>query len=108
MAPGQDTLEMLRAEISGLRSELRGLAAAIDQRVQPSLGSRVSFLSAPQVRARVGASSTTLWRWIRQGRFPRPKYTPGGRRVWPAEAITAWEAGLAATPVRTEQSTKGH
>jgi prophage regulatory protein len=94
---GHDALEALRAEISGLRSELRDLAMLIDARERPRSGEAfIPYLSAPQIRARVGASSTTLWRWIRQGRFPRSKYTPGGRRVWPVEAIVEWEAGLLA------------
>jgi len=100
----QDTLEALRAEIAGLRSELRCVVTLLEQRVQPRGAEWLTaYLSAAQVRARVGASSTTLWRWIRQGSFPRPKYTPGGRRVWPAEAIAAWEAGLAGARAATMQ-----
>jgi len=95
--PGQDALEALRAEISGLRTELRCFASKLES-VQPGGVTPVVYLSAAQVRSRIGASSTTLWRWIREGRFPRPKYTPGGRRVWPADAIAAWEAELAGTP----------
>ncbi len=100
--PGQNALEALRAEISGLRSELRSFASKLE-RVQPGGASSVPYLSAAQVRSRIGASATTLWRWIREGRFPRPKYTPGGRRVWPADAIEAWEAGLAAAPTPMPQ-----
>ena len=56
----------------------------LEQRVRPSGGFARVLPLPPQVRARVGASSTTLWRWMPPRALPTPKYTPGGRRVWPA------------------------
>jgi predicted DNA-binding transcriptional regulator AlpA len=41
------------------------------------------------VRMRVPFSNPTLWRKIRTGEFPAPRYI-GGRRYWWADEIDAW------------------
>jgi prophage regulatory protein len=56
------------------------------------------LLSAADVRRRVGVGATTLWRWIRAGAFPRPRYTPGGQRRWAADEVERWETGLRTQP----------
>lgn len=49
-----------------------------------------AWMSIPDVAADLGVSDVTLWRWIRQGRFPRPvKLSPGITRI-PREAFDAW------------------
>ncbi len=61
-----------------------------DPRLQPI------YLISREVKHREGGiSDTTLWRWIRAGRFPAPVYTPGGHRRWLLSDIQAWEANLA-------------
>ncbi len=37
-------------------------------------------------------SRTTLWRNVKAGRFPAPRYLPGGQRRWLLAEIMAWEA----------------
>ena len=37
----------------------------------------------------LGCSNTTLWRWIRDGRFPAG-FLVGGRRAWRESDITSW------------------
>lgn len=39
-------------------------------------------------------SPTTLWRKIRDGKFPRPVNTSGPRRLWRARDVKVWIEGL--------------
>ena len=90
---GKDTLEALRAEISGLRSELRSLATMLEQRVRPSgADSHVSYLSPRRsalalvpARRRCGAGSAKGASRPRSTRpvagvFGLPKRSRPGRR----------------------------
>lgn len=52
------------------------------------------YLTAGQVIARERISETTLWRWVKAQRFPRPRYTPGGHRRFLLADVEAWEAQL--------------
>jgi hypothetical protein len=45
----------------------------------------------PPTRGRYPWSSTTLWRKIRDGRFPPPIYIAGSP-CWSVDALEAWEA----------------
>ncbi|WP_284322932.1 helix-turn-helix transcriptional regulator [Dyella acidisoli] len=51
-----------------------------------------SLLRLPAVLARVGISRATLYRWMRQDQFPRPRsLTPNGSTVaWLAAEVEAW------------------
>jgi predicted DNA-binding transcriptional regulator AlpA len=44
-----------------------------------------------EVRLRTNASTSTINRWVKHGRFPRPHYL-GTRRCWFEQEIAAWEA----------------
>lgn len=35
-------------------------------------------------------SATTLWRMVRENRFPRPVKLSGRITAWPVEAVRAW------------------
>ena len=48
------------------------------------------FLSKKQVSAMVCKSSTTLWRDVKQGRFPAPKQIGRLRIAWLASSIREW------------------
>jgi prophage regulatory protein len=52
------------------------------------------FLRKPAVRERAGgASDTSIWRWVRDGRFPPPRKI-GPRAVgWLKSEIDDWVAG---------------
>jgi predicted DNA-binding transcriptional regulator AlpA len=41
---------------------------------------------------RYGWSRTTIWRRVKDGTFPRPRYLPGGQRRWLLADLLAWEA----------------
>ncbi len=42
-------------------------------------------------------SRTTIWRWIRAGKFPKPiPFTPS-TYLWPEEALESWRAALVAS-----------
>ena len=42
----------------------------------------VRFLNAAAVKRRYSISEPTLWRWLRDGVFPRPDRIIAGRRFW--------------------------
>lgn len=50
------------------------------------------LLRLPSVLERIGVSRTTLYRWIGQGVFPRPRsLTPNGSTVaWLSSEVDAW------------------
>jgi predicted DNA-binding transcriptional regulator AlpA len=51
------------------------------------------FIPAPKLRAKLGISAVTLWRWRhdKEIRFPAPKVIKG-RHYFPVGAVTAWLA----------------
>ena len=52
------------------------------------------LLRRTDVEARTGLSATTIYRMMREGKFPLPlKISPKAVR-WPASEIDAWLAGL--------------
>lgn len=52
------------------------------------------FLKDRQVAARLGISRPSLWRWVKDGRFPRPvKLGPAVTR-WRLSDIEKFEASL--------------
>ena len=50
--------------------------------------------SIDEVIAYTHISRTTLWRWIRDGRFPEPIRLSPRRRVWKESALQEWMNGL--------------
>ncbi|MDN3520019.1 helix-turn-helix domain-containing protein [Halomonas ramblicola] len=57
----------------------------------PSLDSPV-FLSAPKVARREDVSVPTIWRWVRQGRFPAPVKLGENCTRWRLSDLERWEA----------------
>lgn len=54
-----------------------------------------ALLGISDVEAAVNRNRTTLWRWVRAGKFPAPGYV-GNRRVWRESVVRGWlEAELA-------------
>jgi prophage regulatory protein len=56
----------------------------------------LKLLFKAQVLERVGLSYTTIWKWMRQGNFPRSRVA-GGKTCWIESEINAW---IEARPVR--------
>jgi len=55
------------------------------------------YMTSREILARMHISKTTLYRWIDEGRFPRPTVQLGHQQPrWLTAEILAWEA--AATP----------
>lgn len=51
------------------------------------------YLRQPQVLAAVPVSDATLWRWIKQKKFPAPVKLGPGVTAWRAEDVLAWAQG---------------
>lgn len=52
----------------------------------------MKYLSDKHVSERYGVSRATVWRWVREGRFPSPiKLTQGSTR-WRLSDLEHWEA----------------
>lgn len=41
-----------------------------------------------------GVSRSTIWRWVADGKFPPPVYTPSGRPVWKMSDVAQWVDAL--------------
>ncbi len=51
----------------------------------------VALLREPVVRKTVGGiAKTTLWRWIREGRFPKPVRLGANCIAWRADDVNQW------------------
>lgn len=50
------------------------------------------YLTLPQVKERVPKGTTTIYRWIREGRFPRPYAIGPGSVAWLEREVIAWMA----------------
>ena len=50
------------------------------------------YVRASWPMRRYDLGRTTLWRRIRDGKFPAPRYLPGGQRRWLVADLLAWEA----------------
>lgn len=57
---------------------------------------QVRLISKPEVLDRVGVTFPTIWKWMREGKFPRSREL-GGKVAWIESEIEAWIASL---PVR--------
>jgi predicted DNA-binding transcriptional regulator AlpA len=47
------------------------------------------FLSKQQVLKKIPVTAPTLWAWVRQGKFPRPRAI-FNKTVWVAAEVEAW------------------
>ena len=55
------------------------------------------YLTGPKVRQRYGISSMTLWRWVKNGRFPRPVII-AKRNYFDVRELDAFDAASKADP----------
>ncbi|ERS11632.1 hypothetical protein Q672_19220 [Marinobacter sp. EVN1] len=52
------------------------------------------FYTVDEVSSRYKVSTKTIWRWVREGRFPRPVKVGPGTTRWREEDLQAFEEGL--------------
>ena len=55
----------------------------------------------------VALSYPTIWRQVRQGRFPAPVRISAGRVAWRESAIRAWMNGLPTSTIAPTARSKG-
>lgn len=48
------------------------------------------LIRLPEVRHRVGLGRSTIYRWVAEGRFPRPVQLGGYVVAWAEDDIEAW------------------
>jgi prophage regulatory protein len=58
--------------------------------VKVELPQSVVFLSKAQVLKKIPVTAATLWAWVRQGKFPRPRTISPFKTVWIAAEVEAW------------------
>ena len=51
------------------------------------------LIRLPEVRHRVGLGRSTIYRWMAEGRFPKPVQLGGYAVAWSEDEITEWIAG---------------
>ncbi len=64
-----------------------GSGKLLDGRAEP----RPVYLRRPAVKARYGIGDSTLYRWIRDGRFPPPVQLGPQAVGWRVSDLEAWE-----------------
>jgi prophage regulatory protein len=71
--------------------------AAPDPDPAPPRPPPLRLLKRSEVLARVGATYPSVWKWMREGKFPRARELTNGRIAWLESEIEAWIESL---PVR--------
>jgi predicted DNA-binding transcriptional regulator AlpA len=61
--------------------------------VEPAAVNSVRLISKPEVCDRVGRTFPTIWKWMRDGEFPRARDL-GGKPAWIESEVEAWITGL--------------
>ena len=59
-------------------------------------------LSKTEVMDRVDATYSSIWDWMRAGKFPRARAL-GGKTVWIKSEIDAWIAALPKRPLKGDE-----
>ena len=75
------------------KKKRRGKRAASPAATPPARPTADDFIPGPKLRAKLGISAVTLWRWRHdeQAAFPAPKVI-NGRLYFPAGAVSDWLA----------------
>jgi len=69
----------------------------VEQTTKDEAVETLVFLSKQQVLAKIPISPPTLWSWVRQGRFPRPRTLSQNKVVWLQSEVHQW---MEARPLR--------
>lgn len=58
--------------------------------VEPFSREAPRFLNVREIEALIGKSKATIYRWIRQGRFPEPRVSGQGSTLWHSDQFLDW------------------
>ena len=71
----------------------------------PAHGARAPrLLDKAEVCAIAGATYPTIWKWMREGKFPRSRVA-GGKSMWLSTEIEAWMAALPVRALKGDETT---
>lgn len=48
------------------------------------------FYRLPQLKARLNVSGSSIWAWVKQGKFPKPIKLSENTTAWNAADVEAW------------------
>ena len=58
----------------------------------------LQFYRLPQLRQRLGVSASSIWAWVKSGKFPKPVKLSDNVTAWRATDIEVWvDARIAAS-----------
>jgi len=57
-----------------------------------TVASHKIFYRLPEVKQRIGVSASSIWSWVKQGKFPKPIRLSENCTAWEAEAVDRWAA----------------
>lgn len=49
------------------------------------------YVSVKELSSRYGVTAVSIWRWVREGRFPRPVKLSGNATRWKLSAVEQFE-----------------
>lgn len=81
------TLTALNLSVGGAALGFSGPEPASDQPIP-------LYARQPQVLAAIPISDATLWRWIKQKKFPAPVKLGPGVTAWRVSDVQAWAQGI--------------
>ena len=55
------------------------------------------FYRLPQLKARLNVSGSSIWAWVRAGKFPKPIKLSENTTAWNAVDVEAWSQSRIAT-----------
>jgi prophage regulatory protein len=66
--------------------------------IAPKKDGAIMYLSDKALAARYDVARPTIWKWVREGRFPKPHKLTDGCTRWKLEEIEAFEKVKASKP----------
>jgi predicted DNA-binding transcriptional regulator AlpA len=79
-------------EVRSRARRTRAIAHALDADTKRRELPREGKARLPQVLSAVPVSASTLWRWVREGRFPQPSKLSARVTAWDVRDVREWLA----------------